>query len=132
MRPCANASCRTKVTVPERFCELHKDQSTKDYNTKIRYNSENEKYTKFYKTTQWRNVRRAKLRQNPLCEVCANEGRMNPADMVHHIIELRTPILGWEHRLDLDNLQSICYACHNATEHEHSNNTKRYKHERRT
>lgn len=128
LRKCAVASCRTKVEIPERFCEDHKEHTNKTYNSRIRFNEENEKYTNFYHSTAWKRVRRLKLMQNPLCEVCEANGRMTKADMVHHIIELRTPIIGWEHRLDLDNLQSICYACHNATEHHHSKNySKEYK-----
>jgi 5-methylcytosine-specific restriction protein A len=127
MRPCAVASCRNKVEIPELYCEQHKDKSNKDYNKHVRYNSDNEKYSRFYSNTQWKRVRKAKLMSNPMCEVCASEGRMTKADMVHHIIELRTPIIGWEHRLDKDNLQSICYECHNKLEHEYSNNSKQYK-----
>lgn len=127
LRPCAVGSCRNKVQIPETYCELHKDQSNKNYNKHVRYNQDNEKYSKFYSTQAWRTVRRNKLMSDPMCEVCASEGRITKADMVHHIIELRTPIIGWEHRLDRDNLQSICYECHNKVEHEYSNNSKQYK-----
>lgn len=131
MRKCAVASCRNKVEIPETYCEEHKDQSSKDYNKHVRYNQDNEKYSRFYASTQWRNVRKHKLMTNPMCEICESEGRMTRADMVHHYKhELREPIVGWEHRLDLDNLQSVCYDCHNRIDHKHSNNSKQYKQRR--
>ncbi|PAE58568.1 HNH endonuclease, partial [Bacillus licheniformis] len=33
-----------------------------------------------------------------------------PADMVHHIVEVKQD---WSKRLDLSNLESLCNACHN-------------------
>lgn len=51
----------------------------------------------------WRRVRAEKLRLDPACELCG--GR---ADTVHH----RVPIREGGARLDLDNLVSLCRACH--------------------
>ena len=40
------------------------------------------------------------------------EGCKRMACEVHHIQPLKTPE-GWERRLDWDNLQGVCVACHN-------------------
>ncbi|MCH1677402.1 HNH endonuclease [Enterococcus faecalis] len=50
-----------------------------------------------------------------MCEVC----NASIATIVHHRQEVRTA-MGWEHRLDIDNLESICQECHNKEEHAHS------------
>lgn len=119
-RICRLSTCRNRCAINEVYCEEHKGMSNKQYNKHVRYNNDNSKYSKFYHTTAWRNLRRHKLLVNPLCEVCLEDGRMTNADMVDHTIELRDPIGGWEHRLDMNNLKSMCNACHNAKEHKHS------------
>lgn len=119
-RKCAVASCRNYVTLPERYCDAHKGHNNSQYNKHVRYNDDNKKYSNFYHSTQWRNARKAKLMEQPLCEVCLAQGKYTKADMVHHHkYELRDP-KGWENRLSLDNLQSICYNCHNGIHHEYS------------
>ena len=119
-RICAEPTCRERVDIPERYCEQHRGHSDKQYNKHVRTNDFNKKYNDFYHSTQWIKTRKAKLMEQPLCEVCLAQGRMTKADMVHHHkYELREPG-GWEHRLSLDNLQSICYTCHNGIHHEYS------------
>lgn len=64
---------------------------------------------KFYHTSEWRKLREAHIRRYPLCEVCKEAGRITPARIVHHIVEIKdggSP-------LDTDNLQSVCRSCHN-------------------
>ncbi|MBS6544000.1 MAG: HNH endonuclease [Veillonella sp.] len=55
-----------------------------------------------------------------MCEVCErNDHTKTLATIVHHVEEIRTPI-GWEKRLDINNLESICQSCHNKEDHAHS------------
>ena len=75
----------------------------------------NNKWQRFYGSTAWRNLREAKLLEQPLCEECLLHDKITPATAVHH----RTPFsLGideqqmWELFLDWDNLESICTECH--------------------
>lgn len=63
----------------------------------------------FYQSPAWRKLRAVKLRLNPLCEECERLGRVTPAQMVDHI----TPINKGGASLDMENLQSLCNACHN-------------------
>lgn len=116
-RRCKVAHCREYVNIPEVYCEQHRGQQAKTYNKQVRHSPDNKKYADFYASTAWRNTRVMKLSLQPLCEVCLRDKSTKTiADMVHHVHEIRTP-LGWEQRLSLDNLESICYACHNAQEH---------------
>ena len=70
----------------------------------------------FYKTAAWKKCRKAYLSKvSGLCEICAQQGIVKPADIVHHKITLddekaRDP----EIALNFDNLQAVCIDCHNA------------------
>lgn len=64
--------------------------------------------TEFYQSTAWRKLRVVKLEREPMCEECARLGKLTPAQMVDHIVPINKGGVG----LDLDNLQSLCNACH--------------------
>lgn len=64
---------------------------------------------RFYASSAWRKVRRSKLLADPLCEHCKGNGVIKAAVIVHHVIEVRNSV---DHRLDLDNLVSLCEPCH--------------------
>ena len=65
--------------------------------------------TKFYQSTAWRNLRKVKLEQDPLCEECLKKGFQTPAQVADHIVASNQ---GCE-MLDIHNLQSLCHPCHN-------------------
>jgi 5-methylcytosine-specific restriction protein A len=71
----------------------------------------------------WRKVRDAYIRLHPLCEICEAEGRVVPAWGVDHKIEIKN---GGE-RLDFNNLQSICFDCHEKKHPDRWKNKERYK-----
>lgn len=74
-----------------------------------RYNKTRDpKYVRFYNSTEWRTLS-AKYTQDKgfRCEKC---GAI--ATEVHHVKSIQTPE-GWERRLDSDNLELLCKACHN-------------------
>lgn len=119
-RICRLSTCRNRCAINEIYCEEHKGTNNRQYNKHIRYNNDNSRYSKFYHTTEWRKLRKYKLMINPLCEVCLEEERMTKAEVVDHHIELRDPNGGWEHRLDINNLVSMCNKHHNMKEHKHS------------
>jgi 5-methylcytosine-specific restriction enzyme A len=66
---------------------------------------------KFYNSAAWRKCRElVLLRDNYFCQECLREGQVISADMVHHIKSFEDyPELA----LDIDNLVSLCYPCHN-------------------
>lgn len=62
-----------------------------------------------YGTAAWRLVRRAQLREHPLCEKCQQQGLLTPATVVNH----RKPHRGdLDLFLDRDNLESTCKQHH--------------------
>jgi 5-methylcytosine-specific restriction enzyme A len=65
---------------------------------------------KFYQSSAWRNARRQALRRD--CYTCADCG--GRATEVHHIKELTAEnIDDFDVALRLENLQSLCWDCHN-------------------
>lgn len=70
---------------------------------------------KVYQTTRWQQLRKSKLFDNPLCELCSRHGVTTPAEDVHHIVSfMSTEDQVQRNRLayDRNNLQSLCRACH--------------------
>jgi 5-methylcytosine-specific restriction endonuclease McrA len=63
-----------------------------------------------YSTQRWQRYRRMKLRQNPLCEYCLNEGQLTPAVAVDHIVAIAK---GGDPFPPLDHVMSCCTSCHN-------------------
>lgn len=74
-----------------------------------RYNQTRDpKYGRFYNSTEWRVLSRKRLQDDGY--KCVKCGAI--ASEVDHIKAIQTPE-GWELRLDIDNLQSLCGGCHN-------------------
>lgn len=70
------------------------------------------KYLTFYRSKAWKLTSRSKLQDVEYkCEARLN-GCAGLAVEVHHRVPIQTPE-GWERRLDWDNLEAVCTACHN-------------------
>ena len=68
-----------------------------------------------YNSARWRALRLAKLRDNPLCEMCERDGITRPADDVHHVQSFMStddPDARRTLAFDYDNLMSLCDECH--------------------
>lgn len=105
---CNKAGCSTLTR--ERYCSKHIYE-------KNRYNKErvDKEYTDFYKTKEWEHIRAIALaRDRYQCVMCKQKGILKKADMVHHIVPVKK---NWNKRLELNNLISLCNACHNGIEH---------------
>ena len=97
----------------ETYCPLHKKAKAAQQvqRNRIYDATRDKKLVAFYNSKEWIVVRHmALVRDNYLCQVCLESDRLTPATMVHHIIGIRDD---WEKRLDIDNLVSVCDACHN-------------------
>ena len=87
-----------------RYCEEHQKLVTQQYNKYGR----DELTKSFYKTPEWLAVRKLQLQQHPFCEECLKAGKRTKATMVDHV----KPIKEGGEKLNLSNLQSLCWACH--------------------
>lgn len=69
---------------------------------------------KIYQSKRWKELRLAKLRDQPLCEICLSKGKVTPAIDIHH----KDSFLNYEglqrvnKAYDYDNLLSVCKECH--------------------
>ena len=103
--PCRYPGCAQVLSKPG-YCTAHQSTVHKDYGRRRRaFDPE----VDFYKSTQWRSVRSAFLREHPLCGQCQSKGQLRPAVVVDH----RTPIKAGGERFEESNLQSLCIPCHN-------------------
>ena len=114
-RPCAKVGCPNLVRPPERYCPQHKAheaQRDKQYDQYYDRHIRDQRSKDFYNSPEWAAARLMVLiRDKYLCQVCLREKRITHTMTVHHIIPIRE---AWERRLDLDNMEATCPACHNA------------------
>lgn len=101
---CIEAGCAKLATKGSR-CEDH----TKERETTYRETPERKRLNRFYSSPQWRALSKAFRRRHPLCGHCIERGVTTPADMVDHILPVRTH---WDRRLDASNMQALCNPCH--------------------
>ena len=99
-KPCAFPGC--PLLTHDRFCAAHAKQEARQYNRYGRDPDSGKRYGR-----RWAKVRAAFLREHPLCELCSADGRVTPAEMVHH--RLKAADGGTN---DWDNLQALCQSCH--------------------
>ena len=80
----------------------------------------------FYHSQAWLNCRAEYLASvGGLCERCAAKGIVRPARFVHHKEYISAQnITDPSVLLSFDNLEALCFDCHNA---EHFKSSKRYK-----
>ena len=63
-----------------------------------------------YGTARWQKVRAAKLREEPLCELCLKIARIEPATVVDHLVAISK---GGDPFPPLYALMALCERCHN-------------------
>lgn len=99
-RPCSYPGC-PKLTAG-RYCEEHEKKVTAHYNKYDRDPKIRNRYGR-----AWKRIRDSYIAAHPLCEQCKQDGKLVPAEEVHHIIPLSK---GGTHARD--NLMSLCTSCH--------------------
>ena len=99
-RPCSYPGC-PKLT-DGRFCTEHEKQEAVRYEKYGRDPAIRRRYGR-----AWKRIRDQYIQSHPLCEQCGQEGRLTPAEEVHHILPLAN---GGTH--DAGNLMALCKSCH--------------------
>lgn len=88
--------------------------------SKRKYGTKNDT---FYHSKEWKSLRRLALqRDNYLCQECLKRGDITPASTVHHIKPLR---IDRGEALKLENLETVCTACHNSLHRERPQTLKK-------
>ena len=105
-RLCLHPGCRQ--TTSTRYCEAHARQARPAFEQDGRLSASERGYDH-----RWHVVRDGYINEHPLCEICAEHGRVQVAEHVHHKQSIRErPDL----RLVSANLMSLCERCHNGLE----------------
>jgi 5-methylcytosine-specific restriction enzyme A len=104
-KPCSVKGCKELVGWGEWLCPEHKRERDRTSNK----DRADKKEQKFYKSIPWENLRKLKLHQDPLCEICKEEGITTVATIVHHVDEIRQ---GGDILPEIEMLQSVCLPCH--------------------
>jgi 5-methylcytosine-specific restriction protein A len=123
-KPCPR--CKTLIPYGRAYCEAclpivqEQQREAKEYKaTKLRqrynkkYNSRRDpKYLTFYRSKEWKLTSRTKLQQARYKCEARLQGCTGLAVEVHHTKPIQTDE-GWMARLEWDNLEAVCTACHN-------------------
>lgn len=105
--PCRHAGCAVLIDKPG-FCDKHRREVFKAQKQTV--TEDYKERNRFYQRKQWKAVRSLQLQLEPLCRHCRKQGRLIAASVVDHIL----PITDGGAELDLNNLQSLCSACHSS------------------
>lgn len=101
--PCRNYPCPRLASGRDGLCGICRRKHGQAYRAARADDS-------FYRTPEWRRLRKLKLEADPWCVDCFAEQRSVPATTVDH----RQPIALGGAPLDWANLQSMCTSHHNA------------------
>lgn len=114
LRPCKQRGCKNCTRDISGYCLEHKgmyEAKGKLQHIEYKRYRQDHKEQQFYNSMLWKKTRKERLTiDNGLCQTCLEDDRLTLADMVHHEIEVKDD---WDKRLDIDNLISLCNACHN-------------------
>ena len=108
-RPCAYPKC-PNTTDRGRYCPEHTTINNRQYK-KDRWDKD---IQALYKSSAWRRLRELKIQEQPLCERCVTNGIFVAVEVVHHKKEIKK---GGRMLPTLDELESLCKACHNREHH---------------
>lgn len=104
---CAPIAAAQRAEAQDRKAEYKRKQYNKKYNRQ-----RDPKYLTFYRSKEWKITSRSKLQQAGYKCQARLQGCTHLAVEVHHIKPIQTDE-GWDLRLDWDNLEPVCTACHN-------------------
>ncbi|GHV07663.1 endonuclease [Clostridia bacterium] len=106
--PCAKQGCPELTR--DRYCPAHAKEDARNYERYRRDPATAKRYGGV-----WRKIRLVYLADHPLCEDCEKQGRLTPAEEVHHIKPLTDdPSRAGSGTHDFSNLRALCTSCHSA------------------
>lgn len=114
MKYCNRSGCNRLVPQGVKYCAAHtvnKTAENKERHKEYDAHCRDRKAKAFYNSGEWRAARARALARDTNIDIYLYimEGKVEPADTVHHIIELSED---YSKRCDLDNLISISEATH--------------------
>lgn len=127
MKYCNRTGCNWLVPQGVKYCAAHGVDKTadnrqrhKEYDTHCR----NQTAKVFYNSAEWKAARARAMARDAGIDIYLyiTDGRIVPADTVHHIVELMED---YSKRLDIDNLISISEATHSMISKAYKNSTRK-------
>lgn len=114
MKYCNRAGCNRLVPQGVKYCAAHtvgKTEENRQRHKEYDAHCRNQKAKGFYNSAEWKAARARALARDAGIDVYlyVTEGRVAPADTVHHIVELMED---YSKRCDMENLISISEATH--------------------
>lgn len=114
MKYCNRSGCNRLVPQGVRYCAAHtigKTEENRQRHKEYDAHCRNQKAKEFYNSAEWKAARDAAMARDAGIDIYLyiTESRIEPADTVHHIVELMED---YEKRCDMDNLISISEATH--------------------
>lgn len=104
---CNKKGCKELIPTTQTYCKEHTNYNYKRYERERTSTVEGKEYKAFYNSKTWRTLRyQTLLNAGFICILC----KRNEATVGDHIVETRTD---WSRRLDPDNIQALCFECHN-------------------
>jgi 5-methylcytosine-specific restriction protein A len=91
------------------------NQSNKQHNRTHKQFTHSNKWSRFYQSRAWNDLRMTQLMTQPLCERCLQHDKVTPATQCHHRCvfgDAPTEELQWYWFLKPDNIVSLCNNCH--------------------
>lgn len=105
-RLCSYYGCKELALPDTHRCASHPPREPRK---KVRKDWEKYNNRHIYQSSRWQRLREQQLILQPLCEHCLLIDIVREANTVDHIVEVRDGGDIW----DIENLQSLCPACHN-------------------
>ena len=107
---CNSIGCNRLIPITEIYCPIH-SRSKAERNTDYDRTRRDKKAKAFYNSKAWEMARAATFARDNGIDIYIyfKEGRVVPATMVHHIVELKED---YSKRCDLDNLISLSERTH--------------------
>jgi len=103
-RACLSPRCPLFALPGKSRCQAHQAEYYRQDNAQ-----RDPGLTAFYASTVWKKTRALFRAANPLCEICATEGRETLAQQVDHRVPVREDP---DRALDPTNLRALCMSCH--------------------
>jgi len=104
---CRHPGCPEITRHRSGYCKLHRIEQCKRWRREQEANRPSASKRGYGK--DWQRLRNWFIQRHPVCEICKKEGRLTPAEVVHHIKSVKErPDL----RLEQENLQALCFDCH--------------------
>ena len=98
-------------------------KNKKEEYLKHKQKTKRDRYSKYYGSKQWHDLRNRYYSIHPICEVCERQGLIRPADHIHHKKRFLSGInetAKWRLLLNPTNLLAVCER-HHKYAHEYMN-----------